>query len=132
MRIIKANREFLEEEYDPLLLLNAVFDENVKKYKSVENLSTDSLAVIKQQLSEVNNEPERRKRVRQFLNIAEERIDADTLWELINETANDYPMKKMRNELDDLNSGIAKTNIHFIFHNIYTVEITSNLLLELF
>lgn len=105
MKIIKASRKLLEEEYDPMPLLKAVFTENVKKYKSVENLSPAFVEDFKQKFSEINKIPERRKRVKQFLDEAEDMIEADVLWELIQDTANEFATNQMR---DDLNSGIAK------------------------
>lgn len=112
MRTLKANRDLLEEEYDPMLLLKAVFEENVKKYKSVENLSPESLAVFKHQFSEVNKEPERRERVKKFLDVAEDLLDADTLWDLIEDTANAFSVKKMRDDLHGLNSGILNKVVY--------------------
>lgn len=117
MRIIKANRNLLEEEYDPKPLLKAVFAENIKKYKSVENLSPEYVAGFKQQFSEINKIPERRKRVKQFLDIAEDMIESDTLWELIDDSANDFTVKKMR---DYLNSGISKL-ISLFYKDIWIV-----------
>lgn len=110
MRIIKANRELLEEEYDPMPLLTSVFEENVKKYKSVEDLSPQYLTDIFQHFMDINKVPERRNRVKQFMDIAEYMIDADTLWGLIEDTANSYSVKKLKEDLNDLNSGMAKWN----------------------
>ncbi|CAG2255763.1 unnamed protein product [Mytilus edulis] len=102
LRIIKANREMLEEEYDVLPLLNAVIDGSVSKYK---NLSQEDASIFRNQLSEIRKEPERRKRVQQFLDIAEAKIDADTLWEFIEDTGNAFSVKKLKDDLQ--NSGIS-------------------------
>lgn len=108
MRIIKANRELLEDEYDPLPLLKSVFEENVKKYKSVTDLSPQYVTAICQSFKEISKVPERRKRVKQFMDIAEYMIDADTLWKLIVDTANSFSVKKLRDDLHGVNSGSAK------------------------
>lgn len=108
MRIIKANRELLEDEYDPLPLLKSVFEENVKKYKSVTDLSPQYVTAICQSFKGISKVPERRKRVKQFMDIAEYMIDADTLWKLIEDTANSFSVTKLRDDLHGVNSGSAK------------------------
>ncbi|XP_076079748.1 uncharacterized protein LOC143049871 [Mytilus galloprovincialis] len=95
MRIIQANRVLLEEEYDPLPLVNAFCDRNVRQYKSVGSLSAEKAAYVKQQFMGIKAIEDRRKRVQQFLNIAEDNIEADQLWNFIKDTANAFVVKKM-------------------------------------
>lgn len=99
MRIIQANRVLLEEEYDPLPLVNAFCDGNVKQYKSVGSLSAEKAAYVKQQFMGIKAIEDRRKRVQQFLNIAEDNIEADQLWNFIKDTANAFVVKKMEEAL---------------------------------
>lgn len=86
----------LEEEYDALPLLNAVIDGSVSKYK---NLSQEYASIFRNQLSAIRKEQERRKRVQQFLDIAEGTIDANTLWEFIEDTGNAFLVKKLKDDL---------------------------------
>lgn len=108
MRIIKASRELLEEEYDPLPLLKAVFEENVKGYRSVKELSPEYITDFKKQFNEIYKVPERRKRVTKFLDIAENKIEADTLWDFIKDTTNAFSMQKMVDDLSRFSKGISR------------------------
>lgn len=87
--------------------LRAVFEENVKRYKSVDKLFPKYDHDLKKKLGEINKVPRRRTRVKQFLNIVVDTIDVDTLWELLEETANAFTVKKMNADLDNLNQGIT-------------------------
>lgn len=116
MRIIKANRELLEEEYDPLPLLKSVFGGNLQKYKSVAYLSHQFVTTVFPHFKQISKIPERRKRVMQFMDIAEYMIDAETLWGFIEDTANAFSVKKLRDDLHDVNSGTdSKYNIMCIY-----------------
>lgn len=106
MRIIQANRLLLEEEYDPLPLINAICNkENVRQYKSVSNLSPESRTYLKQLLMGINTIEDRRKRVQQFFNIAEDKIEADKLWDFIKDTANAFLVKKIEDDCHGRSSG---------------------------
>lgn len=87
--------------------LKAVFEENVKRYKIVDKLFPKYDHDVKTKLSEIKKVPERRKRVKQFLNIVVDTIDVDTLWELLKETANAFTVKKMKADLANPNQGIT-------------------------
>lgn len=106
MQVIKANRALLEEEYDPLPLLHAVFDENVRNYHSVQILSPEQCEYFKRKFSTTINVTERRKRVEKFLDIAENNFEADQLWGFIKDTANALIIRKMELDIKGHNTGI--------------------------